>query len=799
MLEGFFQKLGRFQAKRSLPRYHGHVHVPDVHSPVDIWFDGYRVPHIRAERARELFFAQGYVHAMERMWQMEFTRRVAAGRLAETFGNLPVNWRDLTVHLRDTRLVDVDHFLRTLRLMWASERSVAALDDHSRSMLEAYCDGVNAWLMTRPHRRLPVEFRLLGLDAVPWTPVDAVSVAKSMAYHLNFAWKTTLVQAAIGQILPEAMAAQLLPEGYAPHEPIIVSRAQAEGLLETDEAVRDTLGWRGTGLGSDSWVLSGSRTESGKPLLANDPHLRLRAPCVWYLTHLEGDGYDVQGASLPGMPGVVLGRTPTLAWGVTAAMLHDADIYIERLDENRPDFYQVGDDWQKLEVIEEEIKIRDSLLPIHRTVRVSRHGPLLSDALPRHSRDAHRGLALRWIAHEPTVEVAGVMAVNRARTREDLREALRLFACPAQNFVYADTDGNIGYQLAGWIPIRRKGKGQLPVPGWTDEYDWSGYVPFEENPHEENPESGYIATANNQIAGEDYPYFISHLWEPAYRIRRIHELIRSRQKHSVTSACRMQADLVSLQATDFMRDVIRPFVGSPESLDLSHLARHLLELITHWDGACSTESKAAAAFHVVQYQLLLRIFGERLGEDTLLAYLEHFNESLVKLDKIMAEEQSEWFGKEGRNGAVASALEASARWLGKELGPETAGWTWGRLHQTIFEHPIGGQTFSATFFNLGPYPTPGSIGTLNAGQFFYAYPFRHYVGASYRHVIDLSDANDSHYVLHTGQSGNPLSSHYRDQVDLWLSGQYVPMRPSSERTRLQLVPEAPPEAVEDDL
>ncbi|HEY4003004.1 MAG TPA: penicillin acylase family protein [Candidatus Xenobia bacterium] len=785
MLESFFERFAQYTSRRSLPRYDGRIQIEGLGGPVKITFDDARIPHIVATCAEDLFFGQGYVHAMERMWQLEFMRRVSEGRLAETFGNLPVNWKDLSVRLRDTRLVELDQFLRSLRIIWSSERTVKAVDYHTRSMLDAYCEGVNTWVMNRPHRRLPVEFRLLGLEAEPWTPVVAVSMGKAMAYHLNFSWKTILIQYGIADKLPPHLAEDLLPESYPSDRATIVSGLA--DLLNFDTAARESLGYRGTGLGSDSWALHGSRTVSGHPLLVNDPHLRMRAPCIWYLCHLRGGEYDVQGVSLPGMPGVVIGRNRSISWGVTNAMLHDADFYIEKLDPAQPDTVEVNGEWVPLETIPLEIKVRQSPSEF-RTLRVSRHGPLLSDVLPGFRHDATQALALKWVAHEVTTEMEGVLALNRARNRDELSRALSKFHCPGQNFVFADAEGNIGYRLAARIPIRKQGNGQRPVPGWNDDYDWVGFVPFEENPRADNPPEGFVATANNQITDESYPYFLGHLWEPHYRITRIRELLTAREKHDVASMQAMQSDVVSVQAREFLKGVVEPFAESPEVSRLSPAAKELLAWLRAWDGNCTVDSGAASAFHVLQYQLLLQVFGKRLGEETLLAYLEHFNESVLKLEKILARPDSEWFRPTGKNGCIALALENSVRWLERELGPDRMRWAWGNLHKTVAEHPMGMFSFTAAFFNLGPCPMPGSIGTLNAGQFFFAYPFRHYVGSSYREIIDMSPKDDSWYVQHTGQSGNPASPHYRDQFGLWLAGKYLKMSWSAQGPMMELHP-----------
>ncbi|MHB2015560.1 MAG: penicillin acylase family protein [Candidatus Xenobia bacterium] len=754
MLQAAFRCVAGYLARRSLPRYEGSIRVRGLRHEVRIGFDAARIPHLIAESTTDLFFAQGWLHAMERLWQMDMFRRVCSGRMAETFGNRRLDWHDFTVHLRDRRLVDVDYFMRLLGIREAAEESAARLADEEATLITAYCAGINAFIESRQRRQLPVEFRLLSLQPEPFTAADVYTVAKGMAYQLSFSWRAILIQHGLSA-LPAALAEDLLPEGYGPQEPTI---ARVRELLALDGAVREYAGWRGLSQGSNSWVLSGARTESGHPLLANDPHLRLRAPATWYLLHLQGPGWDVEGASLPGMPGVVIGRNRHIAWGLTNAMAHDADLFQEEL---RGDQVRYGEGWEPLRLEPLRIGVRHGPA-VHRVRRVSRHGPLISDALPMEP-----ALAYQWTGHQTGGEVRALLGVSRASGWTAFSDALRDFVAPCQNFVYADVEGNIGYRMAGRIPRRRQGQGQRPRPGWSAEHDWEGTVPYEENPWLLNPESGYIGTANNQIVDAGYPHFISNLWEPSWRVRRIHELVATREKHDASGMMAMQMDVVTVDGRDFTADVLHPFARSDAAAALSRQAAPGLQQLLKWDGECRVGSAPAALYHVLLHTLLKLVFEPHLGETLWLAYTEQLNDAQVRLHALMRQAESPWFGDRGRDAVLAEALETSVAWL--------RGRRWGELHQATLQHSMGGSRTPGGFFNVGPEPTPGSIGTLNNGQFYYAFPYRHYVGASYRQVVDLAPGARSWFVLPGGQSGNPVSAHYRDQLPAWQHGNYLEM------------------------
>lgn len=735
MLERLFEILARSAARRSLPDP-----VPGVR------FDRHAVPTVEADTEEQLFERQGYLHARERMWQMELARRTVAGRLSEVLGDPPIDWRDFNIHLRGATLVDVDFYMRVMGLREAAKGCLEVHDERTREALEAYARGVNAWLDSRPRRKLPVEFRLLHHVPEPWTALDSVSVIRGMALELNVSWKFHLLQQGVADSLPEELRTDLLPGEYGPADPAILE------LLALDAAAREFAGWRGQGLGSNSWALAGHRTASGRPLLANDPHLRMRSPGIWYLARLRAGDYDVAGATMPGVPGVIIGRNRHLAWGLTNAMLHDSDL-VEEVVEG--DCYREGDEWRPLQTRTEIIGKRARKVvfaptahaPTARTVRLTPRGPLLTDALCwGRALGAPKGrpnkpLAMRWIAHQPSAEIQALLGANRARSGREAREALRSFACPGQNVVYADDQGHIGYQLAGRIPG----------------------VPFEDLPHLEDPPEGFVATANNQIVEG-----VAGMWEPPFRIRRIREMIAERERHTADDVAAMQSDDLSLEARDFLAEVLDP--EALAAAGLSALGARAADRLAGWDARCGVDSVPATIYHAWMDRLLHALLGRRLPEPLFWAWMEHINQAGTALRRLLRRPESPWWLPRGREAVMAETLDETVRILADRLGYDMDSWHWGRLHQAEFVHALGSRL---RLFNQGPMPTPGSPATVNAGGFLHSRPFAHTVGAGYRQVVDFG--GPSRFVSATGQSGNPVSPHYRDLTKLWLQGRYIPM------------------------
>jgi penicillin amidase len=732
---------------RSFPTISGRLTVPGLSAPVEIVRDGWGIPHLYAQTARDLFFAQGYVHAQDRLWQMDFTRRVPSGRLSELFGE---------VTLRS------DRFLRTIGMRRAAEEERAHLDPESAAALSAYAEGVNAWIAQ--HRsRLPVEFTLLQYQPEPWSTTDSLVYGKLLAWTLGGNWKYQLLRAhLIARFGTDGMRMLLPP--YPAGAPVIVP-AGARFDAWRAGALRPLLDAGGlpSGIGSNNWVLSGSRTATGRPLLANDPHLDSQMPSTWYEMHLVGGPFDVIGATLPGVPGVIIGHNAEIAWGVTNAGPDVQDLYIERFDPADPTRYLYRGRWEPITLIREEIRVRGRRDPVTAPVRLTRHGPIINDVVE--GLDAP--LAFRWTALEPGTVLASVLHLDRARNWDEFRAALRLWTVPAQNFVYADRAGNIGYQLPGRIPLRANGDGLIPVPGWTGEHEWTGAIPFERLPSVRNPSRGSIVTANNRIVPEGYAYVLSHEVDPGFRAARIEALLAPLRRATLADMQAIQLDLISLPG----RETVRALDGVRTA---EEPAAGLLADLRRWDGSLRPESRSAAIYEAFRIALAPRLFKEALGNDLYAQYIERPEVWQPVLLRLLRDRSSHWWGGRGRDAVVADALREASDLLTRRLGPDRSSWTWGRLHATNFVHPLVRIWALSWIFNAGAPPTGGDLFTVNNGGFSRD-TFAQIIVASYRQIVDLHDWDQSVAIHTTGQSGLPFHRHYRDLVPLWATGGYHPM------------------------
>src|SRR5579883_2219627 len=516
---------------RPLPKTRGKLHLAELHEPVEIVTDRYGVPHIYANNEDDLYLAQGYVHAQHRLWQMELNRRIGSGRLAELFGEIAL---------------EPDRFARRLGLHRAAAAAVRTLPPHSARILDAYARGVNAFISS--HRtNLPLEFTLLRLTPAPWQPADTMQWSKMMGWNLGGNWETELIRARLVARLGPERAAKL-ETGYDPSHPLIIPpgvsyKGTNLGLLEQYATLRQLSGFGLLGA-SNNWVVDGSMTITGKPILCNDPHLGQTAPSIWFECHLVAGEIDVVGATFPGAPGVIIGHNRHVAWGVTNAISDVEDLYIEKFNPQNPIQYEYKGQWEEAEVIREEIRVKGRAEPLIEEVRITRHGPILTSMPNPQSAEtaeaagsnghnpvpAELPLALRWTGLQQCHILSSIPKLNRATNWEEFREAMRDWDVPPQNVIYADKEGNIGYIMAGAIPIRAQGQGLLPSPGRTGEYAWVGYIPFDELPQTYNPEQHFIVTANNRVVDDNYPYYITNEWLNGYRAQRIRDLLTSKGK-----------------------------------------------------------------------------------------------------------------------------------------------------------------------------------------------------------------------------------------------------------------------------
>jgi penicillin amidase len=749
-------------SRRRLPRIKGKLVLEGPTASVEVLRDRWGVPHILAENASDAVFAQGLVHAQERLWQMDFTRRVVSGRLAEVLGEAAV---------------PIDRVMRTLGFRRVTEREAAKLSGNLLRLLNAYCAGVNAWITAVGRGKLPVEFVLLGYAPEPWRIEDTLGWGKIMSWNLASNWQSEFYRGEIIRRLGPEKAAELeidIDTAWA----VILDLGRRLGGGGPADAARPFAGPRvGDGVGSNNWVVHGTRTDTGTPLLANDMHLELTAPCIWFENHLAGGELDVTGVSLPGVPMIIAGHNRCVAWGYTAGCPDVQDLYEEHLRRTDGGWeYEFKGQWLPAEARREEIRVKGGKTVVEEVVS-TRHGPvinlLIRDAFP----DAPP-LALRWTALDPDQTFQSVLDMNLARDGREFREAIRRFENPSQNVVYADTQGNIGYAMSGRVPVRAKGDGSIPAPGWTGEYEWIGYVPFDEMPRLDNPPCGYIATANNQVQRPDFPYFIGKDYLVSERAGRIIELLDAREKIDVAYIRRMQFDQVAFSARILARRL-----GTLQVTDAD--LRPVVEGMRGWDGKLDPASPLASVFEATSRAAVRMMLERRLGElgprvqgkgPFAGQWPDHTWEWFVHL---LDKEDSPWFdlGRgERRDDVLRLALRQAVDFLKQELGTRMQDWQWGRLHQLTFGHVIGGQKPMDRVFNIGPFPIGGDGNTIwNSFTSLWDLERRQMIGPPFRFIADLGDLDHCWGLLAPGQSGHLASSHYRDGVKPWFTGGYHPM------------------------
>lgn len=760
--------------KRSLPQKQGTLKLTGLHAAVDIHTDSYGVPHIYAQNVDDLYFAQGYVHAQERLWQIEFNRRVASGRLSELFG--PV-------------ALEVDRFCRRLGLHRAALEAEKQLQPHEQQILEAYTGGINSFIHAN-RNKLPIEFILLQYKPAPWKITDVIQWGKLQAWNLSGNWETEVIRARLVATLGPEKAAKL-EAGYDPNHPLIIPPGVSyqginPGLLEQYAQLKELSGFGITG-GSNNWAVDGSLTESGKPLLCNDPHLGQAVPSTWFECHLVAEDIDVTGAGFAGSPGIVIGHNQHIAWGVTNAISDIQDLYVEKFNPDNPHQYEFQGQWETARVFQEEIIVRGQGAPVIEEVRVTRHGPLLT-AMPLEQGQDEVPLALRWTGLESFRLISAIQKLNRAKNWEDFREALRDWDAPPQNFVYADQDGNIGYIMAGDIPVRNRGTALLPSPGWTGEYEWTGMIPFDELPQVYNPEQHFIATANNRVIDDTYPHYISHEWHNGYRAQRIRDLLTSKTKLISADMAAIQRDYYSLPAREIVPFMLKIDADTP-------LKRAALELLSTWDYTLAATSVGASIYTTFLRKLTALVLNVQLGNEPELAtsYLGASIGATVSLNgysgrttpliiRMLREHDDSWFsdsvipnGPSSWQEALASAFEATIEELREQLGGNILRWPYGALHKMTCNHPLGTVKSLRDIFNRGPFSIGGDADTVNKAESSPDHPEQVLLVPAYRLIVDLENLDSSQSIHLPGQSGHPASSHFDDFLPLWRNHQYHTM------------------------
>ncbi len=784
--------------RRSFPERSGSESVPGLSGRVSVLRDAQGVPQVYADTADDLFMAQGYVQAQDRFFEMDLRRHVTAGRLSELVGV-------------SADALAADKVVRTLGWRRIAEQELPLLSSTTRQYLQAYADGVNAYISDRSPSQLGLEYTVLDLQlpgyrVEPWTPVDSLAWLKAMAWDLKSNYDAEITRARLSASLPLKRIAQLYPSyPMAEHAPILdnargggggSASAVPPGTLEAADTasgksalalaqqaldVVPALLGRGDGIGSNSWVVSGAHTATGKPMLANDPHLAPAVPSLWYQMGLhcrQVDAqcpFDVAGYTFSGTPGVIIGHNARIAWGFTNLGADVTDLYLERVLGDRAEY---NGRYELLDQRRETIKVRGGA-DVELTVRSTRHGPLLSDVLAS-VRDAGRDtsdgdadsttydVALQWTALTPGRTADALFAIDKASNWSEFRAAASKFEVPAQNLVYADVDGNIGYQTPGKIPVRSGYDGRWPVPGWKSRYSWSSFVPFAKLPSVLNPPDGFIVTANQAVTASAEPY-LTQDWAYGYRSQRIRDLLTDRQKLTTADMSSIQGD-----TRNGMAPTLVPLLLSTDLRD-DPFTREAQDLLRGWDFSQPPDSAAAAYYNAVWSNLLRLGFDDELGSQLAADGGERWFEVVKTLLKRRSDA---WWDNRATPGAIENrdeiirqAMVAARLDLTRQLGKDVSRWQWGRLHRLELEHtPLGGASVPGpirAMFNRGPFELGGGSGIVDATGWTASNGYQVDWVPSMRMVVDLSDLDRSTWVNLTGASGHAYDAHYADQAERW--------------------------------
>jgi penicillin amidase len=806
---------GVWTIQRSFPQLDGELALEGLTGDVAVQRDVLGIPVITAKNSHDLFFAQGFVHAQDRFWEMDFRRHVTAGRLSELFGESQL---------------PTDAFLRTLGWRDIAAQEVEALDDATRGYYEAYADGVNAYLADHEGAEASLEYAVLGLqnpdyEIAPWSPTDSVAWLKAMAWDLRENIESETERALMAPDFTSEQIAELYPGYPYDRNPVIVPEISAvpattqpasfgeatdaspgavtasvewsevEGVVE---AVSTLVGGVGEGVGSNSWVVSGDLTESGMPLLANDPHLGASLPSVWHQSGLkcatvsEACPFDVSGFGFAGVPGIVIGHNATIAWGFTNLTTDVTDLYLEKVE---GDQYWRDGALVPLDVRTETLEVAGGD-PVELEIRSTIHGPIVSgltDDFTQIATDPYTGtddvvtepidppadgeyaVSLQWTALKPGTTASAIFALGLAQDFEGFRAAASLFDVPAQNLIYADTAGNIGYQTPGRLPIRGGGDGSLPQPGWDSTFDWTGFIPFEELPVSYNPSAGYIVTANNAIVGEDYPYLLTRDWDYGWRAARIAELIERKAAKGPLTA----ADMRAIQADDQFWIGMRLASAYDGVRTGDAQVDAAIALLTSWDLQNTADSAGAAYANVLWDELVQNLF-VRGRENP--APLSNHSRMYVVVDRLLDDTASEWWRNPGLDVAGKSdmlertAIGAYER-LAKLQGDRPDRWNWGDLHALSLTSGTFGSSGIAPIewlFNRGPYPVSGGGSIVNATGWTLGEGFHTITVPSMRMVVDLADLDQSTWNHLTGTSGHAFHPNYTDQTETWQRVEQTP-------------------------
>ncbi len=758
-------------SKRRLPPIEGKITLSGLQHPVEIIRDRWGVPHIYATTLGDLFFAQGYVHAQDRLFQMELSRRVANGQLSEIFGKMAL---------------DTDRMVRRFGFARIASEEWERIEGNLREVLGAYAAGVNAFISTMEGHE-EVGFTLLRLRPKPWRPEDSLAIVRLMVWELSHGWQGELVRAELAEAVGAEHAAEWEIH-YPEANPVTLPEGIEFNRLDPDGSLHRVPGpFLHRGQGSNVWAVAATRSATGGAVLANDMHLRAGVPGVWYENHLVGGGFQVSGVSIAGIPLVLVGHNAHIGWGMTLAYTDAEDLFVERFDPDDATRYRFGDGWRTATRIEEKIIVKGLSEPLLEPVIITHHGPIISPVVTYgptlKAGDGYvERLAVCSMALRARLPVRGWFLLNQATNWDAFVEAMRWIAAPQLNVGYADVEGNIGMWMTGAHPIRPKGDGRVPVPGWTGEYDWAGEVPFGEMPHVLNPRRGFFVNTNNKAVPEDYPYDLGQIWMNGYRARRIEQMLTAKERLTLDDHAAITMDVTSLPGQEFVA-ALEGF--QPDDAD----AALALKLLRAWDFRLAPDSVGGAVYEVARYILARNLLMAAVDEETadrvmgqgfhplVLYSSEFYGHDIVVLLRMLREPENWWVQQAGGwEKWLTDGLAEAIAWLRTHLGVEPEGWQWGALHKLPLEHLLGVQPPLDKIFNLPPLTVGGDTDTPFQTAMFPKTPYEtRNFAPSHRQIFDLTDWDNARIVILPGQSGRLASPHYADQVPLWQAGRHHPM------------------------
>lgn len=735
---------------RSLPKIEGTIELANLEEDVVVTTDEHGVPHIKAKNDHDLFVAQGYIQAQNRIVQMELSRRQASGTLSEIVGEATV---------------ENDKYFRTLGLRRAAEKSYDSYSEDAKQVLQWFADGVNAYIEEAIETNsLPVEFTILGSKPAEWTPLDSLTIGKYMAFDLGGHWERQAFNYYALNSFSEEKAYELFPH-YPEGRATIIQDEEIDNVDVAASFEHAVIPHEFNG--SNNWVVSGEKSKSGMPLLADDPHLGLATPSIWLQMHLETDDMNVSGVIFAGVPGIILGHNDSIAWGVTNTGPDVQQLYIEKRNPDDELEFMFEDEWEKATVIDEPINVKGGETIDYQVVE-TRHGPVVSEFAHESSKDTV--FSLRWTALDPTTELEAILDINRATNWDEFEKGLEKFLVPTQNFVFAAKDGTIAYKANGRIPIyENPDDALLPLPGWEAKYEWKDFIPFSELPKVVNPDKGFIATANNKVAGDDYPYHISNVWAQPYRYERIAEVLESRDDFTVEDMQALQMDTMNLRAREF----VPVFADALTDAKLSVAEMQALEELSNWDFKDDANVSQPLIFHH-WFNEIDRILYEEIPDTMMKLFKAQGQTTDELLRKAASGEKSLWIEEKGGiESVLKTSLGKTMKRLTEQYGEDVKAWKWGDYHRVQFYHPLSSASpILAYFFNReDPIPVGGSSVTPMAAS-YKTESGEVNNGASWRFVIDMAEADVGYHIVGPGQDGHFKSEWYHDQMNDWVDGTF---------------------------